>query len=492
MHETNAKKWSGSIACKLLCVVLAAVMLIPLFATGTKVSSMENPGRIDGVDYNRVRENKDLSIPIYFTLGSVKFDGELVNGSTLTNKEIDKIVKQVMNEMDITSGVLEYSNSIIEKSKHLKGFDPAMALRIGLSIAGYGTVADLYDMYTGAKPVSTVTANFVIGQLSGEAVKLITGAKWADIALNAFLATEDIANEWTRLEKEKEIAEEALRRELLLDMFYKECNARLKKAEKERGGNSWKMRVNSVTLKRTTLFGVDVVQYLKLEANLERVDSFGDNTSTNWSGIYEGSIKLKIWHDLTSFDHNFPTIFTNSSPIFAKVKTIYALRPESAEEKSTLTKLITLDDAQIHIDKRNAVGTTLSKSVPLTGANDVSAFNLSHTVSLALDFGPWDDGIFEASGSGVKYRAEVSMKDKCSGTMLEGNRYPAIVWDSHENVAFDSLSAPQGVGWTQRKLAGDGKTNIGSPALADYQIYSDLRENMLTLWIKNIEKVNGK
>ena len=477
---------------RIVCLLLAAIVLIPVMISGATVSAMKHPGRIDGVDYTRVRENKDLSVEVEFQLGTSKFKGELTNGNTLSNKEIDKIIKDVMNQMDITSGVLEYSNAVIEKAKHLKGFDPAMALRIGLNIAGFGTVADIYDMYNGTKQVNDVAAAFVIGQLSGEAVKLITGAKWADIALNAFLATEDIANEWTRLEKEKEIAEQAMQRELLLEMFYRECNARLKKAEEERGGIQWKLKASTTAVKQKTLFGIEVTQFQRLKVDMERVDSFGDKTSTNWSGIYEGRISIEFWHDLTSFDTNFPLIFTDSSPIFKRVQTIYKVRPDSAKEKSTLTKIITIDDAQIHIDKRNAVGTTLTKTVPLSGANDVSAFNLSHVVTYALDFGPWQDGYLEVSGTGAKYSAEATMNENCSGTMLEGNRYPAIMWESHEMIAFDSLVAPMGVGWTNRKLPGSGANSIGKPALADYQIYSDLRDNMMTLWIKDIEKVTNK
>ena len=477
---------------RIVCLLLAVIVLIPAMLSGATVSAMKHPGRIDGVDYSRVRENKDLSIEVQFTLGTTKFKGELTNGNTLSNKEIDRIIKDVMNQMDITSGVLEYSNAVIEKAKHLKGFDPAMALRIGLNIAGYGTVADIYDMYTGAKQVNDVAAAFIVGQLSGEAVKLITGVKWADIALNAFLAAEDIEKEWTRMEKEKEIAEQAMQRELLLEMFYRECNARLKKAEEERGGSQWKLKASTTAVKQKTLFGIEVTQFQRLKVDMERVESYGEKTPTNWSGIYEGTISLEFWHDLTSFDTNFPLIFTDSSPIFKKVQTIYKVRPESAKEQSSLTKRITIDDAQIHIDKRNAVGTTLTKTVPLSGANDVSAFNLSHVVTYALDFGPWDDGCLEITGDGVRYSAEATMKEKCSGTMLEGNRYPAIMWESHETVAYDSLIAPKGVGWTQRTLPGSGASSIGKPALADYQIFNDLRDNMMTLWIKDIEKVTNK
>ena len=486
------KEDSMSAAKKTISALLSVVMLATILFSSGIAYAMKKPGRIDGVDYTRINENKDLCVEVEFQLGTTKFKGELTNGNTLSNDEIDQIIKQVMNQMEMTSGKLGYSEAVIEKAKHLKGFDPAMALRIGLNVAGFGTVADIYDMYTGSKEVTDVAASFVIGQLSGEAVKFITGAKWADIALNAFLATKDIAEEWTRLENEKEIAEQAMQRELLLEMFYRECNARLKKAEKERGGNQWKLKVNDSKLKHKTLFGIEVNQIQWLKVDMQRVDSFGDNTSTNWSGVYEGSIVLQMWHDLDNFDQNFPNIFANSNPIFKKLQTIYTLRPESAKEKSTLSKIITLNDAQIHIDKRNAIGTTLTKQVPLAGAEDVSAFNLAHKVTFALGVRPWSDGELHVSGAGASYDAHCTMSEDCSGTMLEGNRYPAIMWNSHDIDAYDTLTAPMGVGWTHRALAGNGKTNIGCPALADYQIYSDLRDNMLTLWIKDIEKVVKK
>ena len=458
-----------------------------LFISGTS-NALRKPGRIDGVDYTKIRENKDLQVEVRFTLGTSAFVGELVNGKVLSQKEIDKIINSVMNQMNITCGVLEYSAMVIEQAKHLKGFDPAAALRIGLNVAGFGTFNDIYDMYTGKKQVSDAAKDFVIGKLSGEAVKLITGAKWADIALSAFLSTKDIAAEWTRMQNEKEIAEKALQRQLLLDLFYKECNERLKKAEQERGTANWKLKVNDIRYGTKKFFGIDVEQVKWLKVDMERVDSFGEKSTTNWSGIYEGTITIEIWHDLSNFDTNFPMIFTENSDIFRRLETIYKVRPESAKEKSTLNKVITINDAQIHIDKRNAVGTTLTKSVPLKGAEDVSSFKLAHAVTYALNLGQWNDGKLEISSSGAKYSSEITMEECCSGTILEGNRYPAIVWNTHENIAWDSLTAPKGVGWAKRELKGNGKYSVGKAALADYRIFDDLRDNMLTLWIKNIDK----
>ncbi len=474
---------------RIVAVLVALVLAVSVF--GVVISyAAKNPGRIDGVNYSRIRENKDLSVKVEFTLGTSKFTGELQNGKTLSNYEIDKIIREVMNQMELTSGQLAYSEAVIEQAKRIRGFDPEMALRIGLNVAGYGTVADIYDMCTGKKDPSQVTASFIIGKLSGEALKVITGAKWAEIALNAFLASQDIVNEWERLTKEKEIAEEALKRSLILDLFYNECNARLKKAEEERGGNNWKMRVESLVESDKKLFGIAVKQYQRLTVFMERVESYGEKTSTNWSGIYRGTITLKIWHDLTSFDINFPVIFADSSPIFKRVETIYKLRPESEHEQSTLTKQITLNDAEIQIDKRNAVGTTLSKNVPLKGAEDVSAFNLAHKVSFALDSGMWKDGVLDISSGAAHYTSNISMVESCSGTMLEGNRYPAIMWNTHEVISYDVLKSPS-YGWERRDLAGNGSYKVGKPALVDYRIYDDLRDNMLTLWIKNIERTAG-
>ena len=472
---------------RIVSLSLAVLLTVSLLLVPGTTNAMKKPGRIDGVDYTRIRENRDLLVEVRFTLGTSTFTGELSNGSVLSRDEIDGIVDGVMDQMNITSGVLEYSAMVIEQAKHLKGFDPAAALRIGLNVAGFGTFNDIYDMYTGKKEIGQAAADFVIGQLTGEAVKLITGAKWADLALNAFLSTKDIAAEWTRISEEKEIAEKALQRQLLLDLFYKECNERLKKAEEDRGTNNWKLKVSDIRYGTKKFFGIDVEQIKWLKVDMERVDSFGEKSVTNWSGIYEGSIVIEIWHDLANFDVNFPTIFTENSDIFRRIQHLYKVRPESAKEKSTLTKVITLSDAQIHIDKRNAVGTTLTKSVPLKGAEDVSAFNLAHAVTYSLDFGQWDDGSLVLNSSAATYRSEVTMKEGCSGTLLEGNRYPAIVWDTHDVTAWDSLSAPRG-GWDKRELKGNGNTRIGRPAIADYRIFDDLRDNMLTLWIKNIDK----
>ena len=474
---------------KTVAIAIAAVMAISLLVVPETVNAMKKPGRIDGVDYTRIRENKDLQTEVRFTLGTSVFVGELVNGNVLSRDEIDKIINGVMNQMNITSGVLEYSAMVIEQARHLKGFDPAAALRIGLNVAGFGTFNDIYDMYTGKKQINEAASDFVIGKLSGEAVKLITGTKWADVALSAFLSTKDLAAEWTRMQNEKEIAEKALQRQLLLDLFYKECNERLKKAEEERGTNNWKIKVSDIRYGTKKLFGIDVEQIKWLKVDMERVDSFGEKSTTNWSGIYEGTIVIEIWHDLANFDANFPMIFTENSDIFGRLQHIYKVRPESAKERSTLTKVITLNDAQILIDKRNAVGTTLTKTVSLKGAEDVSSFSLAHAVTYAMDMGPWDDGVFEVSSGSAKYSSEIRMEERCSGTMLEGNRYPAIVWETHENIAWDSLAAPRGIGWTKRELKGNGKYKVGQPALADYRIFDDLRDNMLTLWIKNIDKV---
>ncbi|MBR4768864.1 MAG: hypothetical protein IK088_07800 [Lachnospiraceae bacterium] len=472
---------------KVLIVSLAFLLVLPLIFSGGTSKAMKKPGRIDGVDYTRIRENKDLSVPIEFQIGVYKFEGELVNGTTLSKDEIDKVIDQVMKQMDLTPGKLEFSADVIEQAKHLKGFDPAAALRIGLSVAGFGTMYDIYDMYQGKKEIPAGLAGIVIGELSGQAVNFLTGKKWADVVLNAFLATKDIAAEWTRIEKEREIAELAMQREMLLSVFYDECNRRLEKLEKEKGSNNWKIKVNDARRKDKTLFGIGVKQIMWLKVDMERVNSFGDKTTTNWSGIYEGSIEIQMWHDLTQFDNNFPTLFTDQT-IFKRVQHIYDTRPDSVKEKSTLTKKITIAEAQIHIDKRNAVGTTLSKNISLAGAEDVSKFQLNHVVTYALSYGPWDDGHFHASGSGVSYDANVTMEESCSGDVLEINRYPAIIWNTHQNVVWDSLTAPLGVGWGKRELAGNGKYAVGSPAIVDYQIFNDLRDNQMTLWIKNIKK----
>ncbi len=128
---------------RIVSVLLVAAALFAVLMAGGTTYAMKKPGRLDGVDYKRIRENKDLAVEVEFQLGTYKFKGELTNGKTLSNDEIDKIINGVMNQMNITAGILEFSNSIIEKAKHLKGFDPAMTLRIGLNVARCGSVTNI-------------------------------------------------------------------------------------------------------------------------------------------------------------------------------------------------------------------------------------------------------------------------------------------------------------------------------------------------------------
>ncbi len=115
---------------KIISLALAVLLVLPLLLMSGTSNAMKKPGRIE----------------VRFTLGTSAFVGELVNGNVLSQEEIDKIINSVMNQMNITCGVLEYSTMVIEQAKHLKGFDPAAALRIGLNIAGFGTFNDIYDL----------------------------------------------------------------------------------------------------------------------------------------------------------------------------------------------------------------------------------------------------------------------------------------------------------------------------------------------------------
>ncbi|MBQ2667445.1 MAG: hypothetical protein IJF56_02315, partial [Clostridia bacterium] len=139
---------------RILSLFLAVMLLLPSLLLS---ASAAPTGRIDGVDYGRIDENVNLRMKVEFDIGERRFEGWLQNGKTLAEEEVDKIIKSVMNEMEITSGVLRYSEDIIRRAALNRGFNPDVVLELGaklaLSATGLDKAKDIYDIATGQKTI---------------------------------------------------------------------------------------------------------------------------------------------------------------------------------------------------------------------------------------------------------------------------------------------------------------------------------------------------
>ena len=84
---------------RLLAVLCAVMLLCTVFPISASAA-----GSIEGVDYDRIKGTAGGK-EVILTLGDLQFHGELTNGS-LNDEERDKIIRQAMNDMKITSGML--------------------------------------------------------------------------------------------------------------------------------------------------------------------------------------------------------------------------------------------------------------------------------------------------------------------------------------------------------------------------------------------------
>ena len=78
-----------------VCLLLATAPM-PVRAAGT----------LEGVDYTRIKQNTQLTKQVTFKVGGRTFTGQLQNGKTLTDEEVDEIIRGVMTSKFITSGML--------------------------------------------------------------------------------------------------------------------------------------------------------------------------------------------------------------------------------------------------------------------------------------------------------------------------------------------------------------------------------------------------
>ncbi len=466
----------------LLIVLIFALTLMSVTAQAAPTS------RIEGVDYGRIDENVNLRQKVEFDIGERRFTGYLQNGNTLTEEEVDAIIKGVMNEMEITSGVLLYSEDIIKKAAQNKGFNPKVVLELGtklaLEAAELDTMVELYDVATGKKSVPDAVAGYIIGKsVSTICEKYIAGIP--GLVLKGLWSSADIvARETARLVEESKIAQQSLERTYLLDLFYITCNERIEAEEKAKGENTWSIECNQTVWCQKTLFNVPVIQYWKLSCDLTRTDNlYGDRDDpTNYGGVYRGTMVIDIWHDLSNFDEQFQTQVFGKFPMTKIWDRLVNFHDEYSA--SSLTKQLISTNVEIHLDQNNMTSNGMTEYFMLNTFSDTSVFNMKHFVRgpfnhLVYKDGVWDD-VWHTENGTVTVHAEASYNNHFAGNLIYANRYPQIIWKQFDCIIKEDITVP--IVGVQRYDFSQTDT-IEYPIMTDYKIFEDLQGNrgMLTV-----------
>ena len=297
---------------RLLAVLCAVMLLCTVFPISASAA-----GSIEGVDYDRIKGTAGGK-EVILTLGDLQFHGELTNGS-LNDEERDKIIRQAMNDMKLTSGMLINAESLIDKAQSVQGFGTGDVINAAAKLVGVSDLLEIYNYFMGSgKEPEKIAKDIATSQVTDAAKEkledvltdggtlVLKGAgKFAfkllfilpdltEIGLDALTKYEDIKYTVT-LGTEKMV---------MLEAFYQECNNRIEEKEKELGG--WVIRFDKATATDTfTFWGISgLMSEWTLSGELVKgISGTGDGVTGNYAGTL--MLYMKAIDMAETFDRNW-------------------------------------------------------------------------------------------------------------------------------------------------------------------------------------------
>ncbi|MDD3919627.1 MAG: hypothetical protein PHO41_00410 [Eubacteriales bacterium] len=459
-----------------LALMLVILLLLPVF-TPTVMAE----GSLEGVDYTRIKKNESLKKEVTFLVGGKEFKGTLMNGKTLSDEEIDKVIRKVMTTYGVTSGMLLAAEAKINSALQYdesRYVDPRVLGELLLSNLGFSNAQQLSEMLTGDRDFPT-TADFYIdalkdvalNQLFDIAAGLVVGAGFTKLMGYAKSVAEVGSREYLEYAESNKRAEQAIAAALALEEFYALCNAAIKKEEKENGSAQWSVNCAKTLWTKVSLFGsVEVVQYWRLACDLKR-ETAPDDDPANWGGTYTGPMKLDIWHEMSEFDKAFLKKFYLSPKLpFVQAAPVFSHK-DGYSQPSTLTKTLKNESFVITFDPGMAENGMLEKPFSFNGFEDRTDFWSYHPISVNLAVGPFEDGEFHFSGGGATLEHTLKEKHNFVGEVSDNNRGIHMDLYSWDLSHYGSLTAPYTSERYDNSESGMDRMTIAK----DTTVFEDLR-----------------
>ena len=311
-----------------MAAILAVLMVSPLAVCAPNT-------RVEGVNYARIDESAGMTYPVDLNLGNLLFVGELARGKSLTPNEIDKIIDQVMDSKNITSGMLIYAHDAIKALDNVEGYNWNDILDALLDLTGAKGAVDLYNILMGTDQrtstqiiedgvlnyaedkVNDVMESVVENALANNgAVKLgattvKVGTKLLFLLPNLTKIGIDLVG---RYEKIEFAAAEALEATIFLNDFYRECNKRIQQEAGIDENSVWKINFRDTTANHYfNMWGIgNLMSQWAITGELVQDAPIGAGTDAgvyqgSYAGRYNGDLHLEInGVDMeNSFDNNF-------------------------------------------------------------------------------------------------------------------------------------------------------------------------------------------
>lgn len=364
----------------ILCMMALLLCLFPQTAFAA--------GSLEGVDYTRIGGTGSR---VTLTLGELTFEGQLSRGTMLSQREQDKIIKQTMNDLSITSGMLINAKSMLDAAHSLEGFNIKDVGNAAMKLAGVDNFVDLYNHVMGAKDKTSaeIAADIAKGQLTDFAEDglediLTNGGRLALHGTGKFAfkllfilpdLTEIGLDALAKYENIKETVAAAVERQLLLDTFYDECGKRISEASGDRG--AWEIRFDkgSTQTYNCTFWGISgVMMQASLSGVLEQVSELDGA-----AGQYRGT----LWLDLEGVDmaNSFANKIKTTEPISTNITSWAYVGITSTTNNCTSASLTRRVQGELSVMLTSGGGTQQSDvSGSLTSGGDETEFVLKHEI----------------------------------------------------------------------------------------------------------------
>jgi len=379
----------------IICVVAMMFSIFPLTAYAIP------KGKLEGVDYTRIQYS-DKSYDVRLTLDNLEFWGKLECGTDLSADEIDGIIRKVMTDKKITSGMLINAVKLISDAENVEGFSMNDVQDALLKLTGLDAAVDLYNLLMGTDPRTPgeVREDLMLNYLSGKAgdyiedvaeKALTQGGKVAmkaggKVAFKLMFLLPDLTEigvaAMMKYENIKITVALGLEKKLMLDDFYAECGKRLAESS---GGAEWRIsfagpKGRGVTeIHNFNMWGVGgLMSEWTLTGELTRSElGAGDG----YAGTYQGDLVLEInGVDMKDFDNRYLDGMPLVKTALASEKAGRGIDYKDIANTPTVLKRNTTGSVEIVIPQGSG---TFEASVngALTNKNDTVTFNFDHIIS---------------------------------------------------------------------------------------------------------------
>jgi|GEM_PF-5751054 len=313
---------------RLLCLLLTLTLACSLAAPAAAYSSFNDylaaAGRLQYVDYNRIKQHTFQLVRVRFEIGSQSFRGTLKRGYKLADDVTDGIIKSVLLEFNLNERRLASHEARISMAEEA---DPAFKTQYWVEMIGRvlhgGGLIDAYKLDPETQSGTQLMVMNLMGPFApslpdlaaaGAGVGAVGTWILSGLADCAGPTAKEILKAMGNDAKKQQAVESAV----LLDAFYQRCNQRLKEEAEKKDKTEWQLVANAKSGETRTLFGAPVEQKWRLRCSLLK-EGGGENAD----GIYTGFMTVDITHDMSQFDRNFLWQVGDTLPTLAEIHSNY-------------------------------------------------------------------------------------------------------------------------------------------------------------------------